>query len=144
MPKIHITRQFIEGRGRQGDFFQKTKKPFLDKVNGSMCAEFQVYIVFRLARRRDTIHTFTCIQVKLGIFSTGCSPHVDFDTSRSTQKNSTPNTTKIHYLKVIGYFNRGHLFRPPLMCQMDDEIQHFLNVLGYYNIVHLFCPPDKG
>ena len=143
MPKIHMTRQFIEGSGRQGDFFQKTKKPFLDKVNGSMCAEFQVYIVFRLARWRDTIHTFTCIQVKLGIFSTGCSPHVDFDTSRSTQKNFAPNTTKIQHLKVIGYFDTAHLFRPSLMCQMDDEIQH-LNVLGYYNTGHLFCPPDGG
>ena len=38
---------------------KKQKKPFLDKVNGSMCAEFQVYIVFRLARRRDTIHNYT-------------------------------------------------------------------------------------
>ena len=37
-------------------FFEKTKKnAFLDKVNGSMCAKFQVCIVFRVARRRDTI-----------------------------------------------------------------------------------------
>ena len=64
MRKIHVTRQFIQASGCQGDFFEKTKKPFLDKVNGSMSAEFQVYIVFRLARRRDTIHTYTRIQVK--------------------------------------------------------------------------------
>ena len=64
MRKIHVTRQFIEASGRRGDFFQKTKKPFLDKVNGSMSAKFQVYIAFRLAGRRDPIHTYTRIQVK--------------------------------------------------------------------------------
>ena len=46
LQKIIVTRQFFEGSGRQGDFFEKTKKPFLDKVNGSMSAEFQVYIFF--------------------------------------------------------------------------------------------------
>ena len=30
------------------------------------------------------IHTHTYIQVKLGISSTGCSPHVDFDTYINT------------------------------------------------------------
>ena len=54
MRKIHVTRQFFEASGRHDDFFEKTKKPFLNKVNGSMCAKFQVCIVFRLARRRDT------------------------------------------------------------------------------------------
>ena len=55
MRKIHVTRKFFEASGRHGNFFQKkkTKHTFLDKVNGSMCAEFQVSIVFRLARRRD-------------------------------------------------------------------------------------------
>ena len=47
MRKIHVTRQFLEASGRHGDLI---KKPFLDKVNGSICAKFQVYIVFRLAR----------------------------------------------------------------------------------------------
>ena len=53
MRKIHMTRQFFEASGRHGNYFEK-KKTFLDKVNGSMCAKFQVCIVFRLARRRDT------------------------------------------------------------------------------------------
>ena len=57
---------------------KKQKNPFLDKVNGSMCANFHVCIVFRLARRRDT-NTYTHIQVKLGISSTRCLPHVDFE-----------------------------------------------------------------
>ena len=54
MPKILVTRQFFKARGRHGDFFEKTKGLFLDKVYGSMCAKFQVCMVFRLARRRDT------------------------------------------------------------------------------------------
>ena len=56
MRKIHVTRQFAEASGRHGDLIEKIKNSFLDKVNGSMCAKFQVCIVFRLARRRDT-HT---------------------------------------------------------------------------------------
>ena len=54
MRKIPVTRQFFKGSGRHGNLIEKTKNPFLDKVNGSMCAKFQVCIVFRLARRRDT------------------------------------------------------------------------------------------
>ena len=55
MRKIHVTWQFFEASGPQGHFFEKTKNPFLDKVNGSMCAKFQACIVFRLgSRRRDT------------------------------------------------------------------------------------------
>ena len=74
MRKIHVTRQFFEASGRHGDFFEKTKNPFLDKVYESMCTKFQVCIFFRLARRRDTdrwihtyIHKYTHIQVNLGI-----------------------------------------------------------------------------
>ena len=84
MRKIHVTRQFFEASGRHIDFFEKTKNPFLDKIYGSMCTKFQVLIVSRLARRRDTnkyINAYTHIQVKLGISKTGCSPHVDFDIS---------------------------------------------------------------
>ena len=54
MRKIHVTRQFLEASGRHGDLIEKTENPFLDKVKGSMCAKFQVCIVFHLARRRDT------------------------------------------------------------------------------------------
>ena len=54
MRKIHVTRQFFKASGRHGDLIEKTKNPFLDKVNGSMCAKFQVCKVFRLTRRRDT------------------------------------------------------------------------------------------
>ena len=62
MQKIHVTRQFVEASGRHADFFRKNNKPVLDKVNGSTYAKFQVCVVFRLARRRDTnkyIHTYT-------------------------------------------------------------------------------------
>ena len=49
MRKTHVTLQVFEASGRHGDLFEKTKNTFLDKVNGSMCAKFQVCIVFRLA-----------------------------------------------------------------------------------------------
>ena len=52
MRKIHLTRKFFKASDRHGDLIEK--KPFLDKGNGSMCAKFQVCIVFRPARRRDT------------------------------------------------------------------------------------------
>ena len=54
MRKIHVTRKFFEVSGRHNEFSKKQKKPFLNKVNGGMCAKFQVRIVFRLARKRDT------------------------------------------------------------------------------------------
>ena len=82
MRKIHVTRQFFESSGRHGDLIEKTKNPFLDKVNGSMCAKFQVCIVVSVAARRDTnkyintnTHTYTSeFKNILG----GCSPNVDF------------------------------------------------------------------
>ena len=46
MRKIHVTSQFFEAIGRHVDLIEKTKKPLLDKVNGSGCAKFQVCIVF--------------------------------------------------------------------------------------------------
>ena len=55
MRKIHVTRQFFEASGGPGNLIEKTKNPFLDNANGSMYAKFQVCIVFRLSRRRDTI-----------------------------------------------------------------------------------------
>ena len=54
MRKIHVTRQLFEAGDRHGDFCEKNKKSILDKVNGSMCAKFQVCIVVSVARRRDT------------------------------------------------------------------------------------------
>ena len=61
MRKIHVIRKFLVANGRHVNFFEKTKKnTFLDKVNGSMCTEFQVCIVFRLVKRTDTIqHIYT-------------------------------------------------------------------------------------
>ena len=53
MQKIHVTMHLIEASSRHGDFFEKTNNPFLDKVYESMCTQFQVCVVFRLARRRD-------------------------------------------------------------------------------------------
>ena len=36
-------RDTVEASGRPGDFFEKTKKQFLDKVYGSMWTKFQVW-----------------------------------------------------------------------------------------------------
>ena len=52
MRKTHVTRQFFEARGHHSDLIEKTNKPLLNKFDGSMCAKFQVCIVFRLARPR--------------------------------------------------------------------------------------------
>ena len=54
MQKVHVTWQFFETSGGRGDFFEKTKNPFLDKVKGRVGAKFQVCIVVSVARRRDT------------------------------------------------------------------------------------------
>ena len=78
MRKIHVTRQFFEASGRHGDLIEKRKKPFLDKINGSMCTKFQVCIVVSVARRRDThIQKYTS---EFKNILAGCSPHEDFDT----------------------------------------------------------------
>ena len=66
MRKIHMTPQAFEASGRHGDLIEKSKNLFLDKVNESMCTKFQVCIVLRLARRRDThkhINTYTHTQI---------------------------------------------------------------------------------
>ena len=54
MRKIHVTRQLLKASYPQGNFFEKTKNPFLDMVEGSARTEFQAGIVFRLARRLRT------------------------------------------------------------------------------------------
>ena len=81
--KIPVTRQFFKARGPQGHFFEKTKTRF--QILSSMCPKFQVCIVFRLARRSRTTHRHIS-QVKIGVYSTGCWPHGDFDSS-SDQKS---------------------------------------------------------
>ena len=54
MRKIHVTRQFFEASGTQGIFFFK-KKPFSDKVYGSMFTKFQVCIVFRFSELKPIL-----------------------------------------------------------------------------------------
>ena len=57
MRKIHVTRQFLRHAAVTVIFSKKQKKPFLDKVNGSMWAKFQVCIVFRWPGGVAQIHT---------------------------------------------------------------------------------------
>ena len=82
MWKIQVIRQFFEASGHQVHFFEKkTKNPFLDMVKGIVCTKFQVCIFFRWGRKAPYKHTNrqAYLQLKIGISSTGCSPHVDFD-----------------------------------------------------------------
>ena len=66
-------------------------------VQGSMCTKFQVCIVFRLVRRyRTNKLTDPYLQVKIGISSIGCSPHVRFDNDVISSHMST-------LLKKSGY-----------------------------------------
>ena len=60
----------------------KNKNTFLDMVHGSVCTKFQVCIFFRCGQKPQYRHTnrHTYWQVKIGMSSPGCSPHVDFDT----------------------------------------------------------------
>ena len=59
MRKIHVTRQFFEASGRHGDLIEKTKNPFLDKVNGSMCANFRSVSFFVWPGDVIHIHKYT-------------------------------------------------------------------------------------
>ena len=86
MRKIHVTRQFFKNSGHHGDFLKKQKNLFLDKVNGSMCAKipnFRSVSFFiwpgELTQINKYTHKYTNIQVKIGISSTSCTPHVDFE-----------------------------------------------------------------
>ena len=78
-----MTRQFFEASGSHGDLMEKTNKQFVDEVNGSMCAKFQVCIVSEwpggVTNKQTNTYIHTHIQVILRISSTGCSSYVDFD-----------------------------------------------------------------
>ena len=57
----------FEASSRHGDFFEKTKNSFLNKVNGSMRAKFQVCTVFvwvgGVTQINKQIHTHTKKQI---------------------------------------------------------------------------------
>ena len=84
MRKIHVTRQFFEASDPQGHFFEKTKNPFFKYGLGECVYRISGLYLFSLwpkcavQTERHTNRT-TYLQVKIGISSTGCSPHVDFD-----------------------------------------------------------------
>ena len=79
MRKIHMTRQFFEASGRHEDFFEKQKTRFQIRSMGVCVPNFRSASFFVWPGDVTQINTYTNIQVKLGISSTGCSPHVDFD-----------------------------------------------------------------
>ena len=63
MRKIHVTQQFFEASGRRGDFFEKTKNPFSDKVYASIVPNFRSVSLFvwpgDVAQINKQIHTYT-------------------------------------------------------------------------------------
>ena len=54
MRKIHMTRQFFDASGRHGDLIEKTKNPFLDKVNGSREYVCQISGLYRFSFGQET------------------------------------------------------------------------------------------
>ena len=99
---------------------KKQKNLFLDKVDGSMCAKFQVCIIVSVARRRDTnkyINKYIHIQRNLRVSSTGCSPYVDFDNTLLTlvEKN----------LAVLKFFKNTEMANVPMKSRTDRK-----NTLG--------------
>ena len=75
MRKIHVTRQFFEANGPQGHFFEKNKKPVFRYGLGECVGQSVSFFVWPGGVIQ--IHTYTNIQVKIGISLTGCLPHVD-------------------------------------------------------------------
>ena len=60
MRKIHMTRQFLEASGPQGNFFEKPKKVFLDMVWRSVCTKFQICIIFLFSQMyTQNIYVYT-------------------------------------------------------------------------------------
>ena len=51
---IHMARQFFETTDSYHGHFKKTKKMFLVMPYRSVCTKYQVSIVFRLVRGRET------------------------------------------------------------------------------------------
>ena len=82
MQKINVTRQFFQASGRHGDVFQK-KISFQIRSMGVCVPNFRSVSFFvwpgGVTQINTYINKYTHIQVKLGISSTGCSPHVDFE-----------------------------------------------------------------
>ena len=80
MRKIHVTLQFFEASGPQGNFFEKTKKTVFRYALGECGYQISGLYLFSLWPK-GVVQTNrpTYLHMKIGISSTGCSPHVDFD-----------------------------------------------------------------
>ena len=75
-----MTRQFFKGSGPLGPFFEKTKTPFLRYGVGECVYQISALYLFSLCPKGDVqTNRPIYLQVKIGISSTGCSPHVNFD-----------------------------------------------------------------
>ena len=83
-----MTGQFFEASGPQGHFFEKTKKKkrFYKGPMGVCVPNFRSvsFFVWPGGVKQINEQIYTHIQVSLGISSTGCSPHGDFDNNMKT------------------------------------------------------------
>ena len=81
MRQIHVNRQFFEASGTQGHFFEKKKQNIRFWIwSRGMCVPTFRSVSFSV-RPGGPVQTDgpTHLQGIIGISSTGCSPHVDFD-----------------------------------------------------------------
>ena len=99
MRKIHMTRQFFEASGRHEDFFEKQKTRFQIRSMGVCVPNFRSASFLVWPGDVTQINTYTNIQMKLGISSTGCSLHVDFDICQPGDEKSG-NTVGCGALKI--------------------------------------------
>ena len=133
MRKIPVTRQFFEASGLHHQFFETTKNPFLDMVQGSMCTKFQVSIVFRLAWRPDK-HKYTdthiYIQVKIGIPSTGCPPPVDFEKLKIRNVFSKSRCTVVGNIYKVLKSKNGESKSCGIYRISNEKFVRFLSFFG--------------
>ena len=81
MRKIPVTRQFFEGSGPKGHFSKK--KTFKISSRRVCVPNFRSVSFFVWPGGPVQTDKPTYLQVKIGISSTGCSPHVDFDLKKN-------------------------------------------------------------
>ena len=108
-----MTRHLFEASGHQGHFFEKTNKNlFLDndlgecvyQISGLYSFSFDQELPYKLTDPQTTWPTY--LQVKIGISSTGCSPHMDFDLNVDLIKSGTGVRNEVSSLETSIFFCR--------------------------------------
>ena len=102
-------------------------------VYGNVCTEFQVCIFFGCGQKAPYRHTNrpTYLQVKIGISSTGRSPHVDFEKSLTYHNLTFSNGIVERPYKTLTY-RKLTLLRTylPRGSKMHPYILRFTPIIG--------------